>query len=106
MIKKEIKGYEGIYEIEVSLVSQPKVFRVDGKKPREVKLYNGRPDKKGGHYLRFALWKNNERDQRHLHLLLAKMFISNPKNKPFVDHKDGNSPVSYTHLTLPTIYSV
>jgi len=37
------------------------------------------------------LWKNNERDQRHLHLLLAKMFISNPKNKPFVDHKDGNS---------------
>ena len=89
-MRKQIQGYEGIYEIEAGMVSQPKVFRIDGKKPKEVKPYNGRSDKKGGHYLRLALWKNNERSQWHLHILVAKMFISNPKNKPFVDHEDGD----------------
>jgi len=41
-------------------------------------------------YLKAALWKNGKRNWRFVHRLVALTFISNPENKPQVNHKDGN----------------
>lgn len=45
-------------------------------------------DKDG--YLFFMLYKNNKGSNAKLHRLIALTFISNPENKPLVNHKDGN----------------
>ena len=41
-------------------------------------------------YLYVKLAKNGEMKSEIVHRLIAKTFISNPKNKPQVNHKDGN----------------
>lgn len=46
------------------------------------------PDKDG--YYRVVLWNGKKRLNRILHRLLAQHFICNPKNKPQVNHIDGN----------------
>ena len=38
--------------------------------------------------------------------LLWKLTLSNVLEKRGVEEAGGQNPVSYTHLTLPTIYSV
>ena len=46
-------------------------------------------NKSNGYYY-FDLYENNERVKVPLHRLVAEAFISNPENKPTVDHIDGN----------------
>lgn len=46
-------------------------------------------NKKNG-YLIIDLYKNNKSQKVPIHRLLAEAFIDNPKNKPTVDHIDGN----------------
>lgn len=41
-------------------------------------------------YLRVTLFKDGVRYYKQLHRLVAEAFISNPENKPQVDHIDGN----------------
>lgn len=45
-------------------------------------------DKKG--YLTVDLYKDGKRSTRRVHRLVAQEFVSNPDNKPEVNHKDGN----------------
>jgi hypothetical protein len=44
-------------------------------------------DKKG--YLRVGLTINGKLVTRKVHRLIAKAFIDNPQNKPYVNHKNG-----------------
>lgn len=41
-------------------------------------------------YRRVALSKNNKRRMFPVHRLVADAFLPNPKNKPYVNHLDGN----------------
>lgn len=43
-------------------------------------------DSKG--YLKVTLSKNNRQRTFRIHVLVAKTFISNPENKPEVNHKE------------------
>ena len=45
---------------------------------------------KDNSYLTVDLWENNKCNKKTIHRLLAETFIPNPKNKPTVDHADGN----------------
>lgn len=41
-------------------------------------------------YFRVALWKDNKSKFYFIHRLVAEYFISNPENKPTINHIDGN----------------
>ncbi len=48
-----------------------------------------KPDIVNGGYFRTKLYKNGERHRIMTHRLVAKQFISNPNNYPYINHKDG-----------------
>lgn len=45
---------------------------------------------KGNGYLYVSLWKDNKQKKVPVHRLVAEAFIPNPKEKPCIDHADGN----------------
>lgn len=78
---KPIEGYEGLYE--VSNLGRVKSLWYG--KERMLKMGK---DKLG--YLRVFLCNNNKGKNFLIHRLVAKAFIPNPDNKPFIDHIDTN----------------
>lgn len=79
-IWKDIKGYEGLYQIS-------NMGRVKRFKRKEEKNLNPCKDKRG--YLRIDLYKKGNRKNITIHRLVAIHFIPNPENKPEVNHKHG-----------------
>lgn len=82
---KNIKGYEGLYQI--SNLGRIKSLPRNGTKPIET-IKKTTVDKYG--YLRVSLSNKNKRKKVLVHRLVAQAFISNPQNKPQVNHIDGN----------------
>ena len=80
-IWQPIKGYKGIYE--VSNLGKIKSYALD--KPHIKKLSYKRMG-----YPYTMLYKNGRGQWVNIHRLIAKTFIPNPKNKPQVNHIDGN----------------
>jgi hypothetical protein len=78
---KAIEGYEGLYE--VSNMGNVKSLPRHGTKGG---LLIPRIDCNG--YAEVGLMKNAKRKNQKIHLLVAKYFVENPENKPYVDHKD------------------
>ena len=44
----------------------------------------------GKGYLYVDLYNNGKRKRFYIHRLVAELYIQNPENKPYVNHKDGN----------------
>jgi hypothetical protein len=90
-IWKAIVGYEEYYEISNlgNVYSKGKKYidslgRHQNRKPRNVSVRCGT-----GGYLCVDLNANGVNVQKCIHVLLATAFISNPENKPTVNHKNG-----------------
>lgn len=79
---KDIKGFEGIYQI--SNMGRVKSFKADPN-GRILSIKNSKGD-----YLNIVLCHGNKRRSVKVHRLVAEAFIPNPDNKPEVNHKDGN----------------
>jgi len=88
-----IPKYEGIYTINDSgevfsvnrtvIAKDGNAYRKKGKKL--VPFIN----KQTGYYY-ISLWRNNKGKTFALHRIVANLFVSNPYNKPEVNHKDSN----------------
>lgn len=92
-IWKPIDGYEGIYEVSnlgrVKSLKKIVLFRFPDKKrfipdrifKKSVNVYG---------YIIVSLHLNLKIKQFRVHRLVARAFIPNPENKPYVNHIDGN----------------
>lgn len=89
-IWKDIKGYEGQYQVS----NLGRVKSLDRYVPcnRGVTLLKSqimKPMERKG-YLRVSLSKDNKDTAFSIHRLVADAFVDNPDNKPQVNHIDGN----------------
>ena len=89
MEKKDIKGYEGLYEIS----SCGKIFS-KGNGNSTCPIYSTfreiKPRLKKNGYLELKLFKDGKRKFYLIHRLVALNFIENPENKAQINHKDCN----------------
>ena len=76
---KDIKGYEGLYQINTS---------------GEIKTLRSNKIMKYGYttkgYKQVGLYKNKKCKHLYVHRLVAEAFIPNPNNYPIINHKDEN----------------
>ena len=93
---KDVAGYEGLYQVSsigrVKSLSRYVEFYRNGRGPflRPVKekiLSLGN----NGRYSTATLCRNDEMNQQYVHRLMCLAFLPNPKNKPQVNHKNGDS---------------
>ena len=87
-IWKDIKNYEGFYQIS-------NLGRVKSLPRKRNNKFNNeeiilKQFKNTNGYLQVDLWKNNVGKHILVHKLVAQTFINNPNNYPFINHKDEN----------------
>ena len=78
-IWKEIPDYEGIYQ--VSNLGKIRSCK-NNKIRKQTKQRSG--------YMRIILTKDAKQKAIAVHILVAKCFVNNKNNYPFVNHIDGN----------------
>lgn len=81
---KPVVGYENLYEVSNNGVVRS--FRRSGAKGG-IKYQGYNHD---GLYFQCWLSKDNKAKRISVHRIVATAFITNPKNKPQINHKDGN----------------
>lgn len=79
MKRKEVEGHEGYY-----IYEDGALYSIKSSKFLSHKLDSRK------HYLMYNLKKRGVSKMVLVHRLVAIAFIPNPKNKPVVNHKDGN----------------
>ncbi len=81
---KDIQGYEGLYAItkDGKVWSHPQ--RRSSKYGKFLSLFIG---KKGYHVV--GLCRNKKRFKYYVHRLVAQAYIDNPRNFPYINHKNG-----------------
>ncbi|MBU3205583.1 HNH endonuclease [Clostridium algidicarnis] len=89
-IWKDIIGYEGVYQVS----NIGRVKRIGTYKNQSMKEWDSdkvlKPATKSNGYMFVGLSKYGKVSHRHIHRLVAEVFIPNPLNKPTVNHKDGD----------------
>jgi len=80
-MRKAIKGYEGLYEVD----TEGNVYSLNYNKVRKLK---GIKNSYG--YYQVGLYKDGKKKMHKVHRLIAEAFIPNPENKPEIDHFDRN----------------
>lgn len=80
---KDVVGYEGFY-----FVSEKGKIKSTERKGTIKGFLSPGVTKQG--YRRVSLLKGGRRKSIFVHVLVAKAWIPNPLNRPFVNHKDGN----------------
>lgn len=93
-IWKDIEGWEGYYQISnlgrVKSIERKVKFLSCKEKPSKLKVDKSILRQWLGHgYPQISLYKDCKGKNYSTHRLLAKAFISNPENKPHINHKDG-----------------
>lgn len=85
---RDIVGYEGYYQVS----SLGRVRSLDRLNSRGVPLIGNimKSNSNNKWYKVVILNKNSNKKTFKIHRLVAKAFIHNPENKPFVNHKDEN----------------
>jgi len=92
----DIVGYEGIYQISTLgrikvLDREVVVTTKNGSHMRKTKEKLHKPNTNNCNYLWVKLTdKKGNCDRHFIHQLIAKHFVSNPLDKKYVNHKDGN----------------
>lgn len=86
-IWKDIKGYEGLYQVSNLGNVMSWVNNSQHKRTRGL-ILKPRISKHGYYYIN--IYKDGKRKTVKNHRLVATHFISNPKNLPCVNHRDGN----------------
>lgn len=81
---RDIDGFNGMYRIS----SLGRIWS-NSSCSRGHKFIKGSVDKKQG-YRYVKLWRDGKKYKRYVHRLMASYFISNPENKPQVDHINTN----------------
>ena len=82
---KDIPGYEGKYRVS----NRGEIVSIHYKRSIKENPQPLVPRESNG-YLYVVLSKNNKVKVAKPHRLVAELFIPNPDNKPYVNHKDGN----------------
>lgn len=92
---RDVKGYEGLYQVSNDgyVRSLPDIDCLGRFKCGKIIKPGHRED--GGRTV--LLCRNSVEKNAKVHRLIAKAFLKNPKNKPQVNHKDGNR--SNNHVT-------
>jgi hypothetical protein len=87
MIWKDIKGYEGLYAVNINgdIKSYAKTDRKGAL--REERILKPQKDSNG--YTRVYLIRNGQGKRFKRHRIVAQAFIPNPLNKKEVNHKNG-----------------
>lgn len=89
---KEIKGYEGFYQVSnrgrVKSLPREILRKNNSKSYMTTEKFIGESKTKYGYYLA-RLVINNDIKSVPIHRLVAQAFIPNPKNKPQVNHING-----------------
>lgn len=91
-IWKDVPEYEGLYVVSNYGIVKS-INRVVEHSNGQISIYKERilaQEKIKGNYKRVSISKENITKRYMVHRLVAICFLSNPENKPCVNHKDGN----------------